>query len=76
MTWKANLAEKSNSDPIINTAEIGQIFSNVAAIYECNKNFLGELTERMENLNNFTLIGDIFIKYVITRNTKYKKQKY
>ena len=66
LAWKAKLAAKSKSktEPILDENELAQIFGNVAAIRECNKNLLNELSTRLECIEHTTAIGDVFVQFV------------
>ena len=64
LIWKASMAEQmKEKKPMITDKEIGIIFSNVSAIFECNKNLLEELRDRLSNSTSNTKVGDIFISY-------------
>ena len=51
-------------DPILSTAEITTLFSNIGTICALNRKFLTDLSARLKGWdNNQTLIGDIFLGF-------------
>lgn len=59
--WKVPMKSKS----IVTDAEFSVLFSNVEALMQVNTVLLHELKIRVENWNDMTKIGDVFVKNAI-----------